>query len=62
MKQSNVKQYLKPESLEASVGLFKHAEGRAAVLASATDLFCADNLDLETIVDTIGLGLDTIRE
>lgn len=62
MKQSNVKEYYKPASVEEAISLLGDYQGDIKVISGATDLFTEDHKDIEALVDITKLGLSYIKE
>lgn len=62
MKQSNVKEYFKPTSLEEAISTLSDYEGNIKIIAGATDLYTDDHKDIEVLVDITKLGLNYIKE
>lgn len=62
MKQSNVKAYFKPLSLNEAISILKDYEGETRIIAGATDFFADDHPAVEALVDICGLKLSYIKE
>jgi len=62
MRQSNVKEYFKPTSLEEAISTLSDYEGNIKIIAGATDLYTNDHKDIEALVDITKLGLNYIKE
>lgn len=62
MKQSNVKDYFKPASLEEAISTLSNYEGNIKIIAGATDLYTDDHKDIEALVDITKIGLNYIKE
>jgi len=62
MKQSKVKEYFRPESVAEALRILSGYPGAIRVIAGGTDLFTADHLDMEALLDVDKLGLAYVRE
>lgn len=62
MKQSNIKEYFKPASLEEAISILNDYEGDIKIIAGATDLYTADHKEIEALVDITKLELNYIKE
>lgn len=62
MKQSQVKEYFRPDSLSEAVQTFADYPGSMWVIAGATDIFTANHLEVEALLDVTGLELSYIKE
>lgn len=62
MKQSNVKEYFKPASLDEAISMLNDYKGEIKVIAGATDFFADDHPTVEALVDINDLKLNYIKE
>lgn len=62
MKQSNVKEYFKPSSLDEAISMLNSYNGEIKVVAGATDMFADDHPTVEALVDLSKLNLNYIKE
>lgn len=62
MKQSGVKEYFKPLSLDEAVSTLSSYEGKICVVAGATDVFADDHEDVEALLDISDLKLNYIAK
>jgi len=62
MKQSNLKEYFKPASLDEAICLLNNYNGEIKVVAGATDLFADNHPTVEALVDISKLNLNYIKE
>ncbi|MDR7871504.1 MAG: FAD binding domain-containing protein [Tissierellaceae bacterium] len=62
MKQSNIKEYFKPASLEEAISILRDYEGNIKIIAGGTDLFTVDHTDVDALVDITKIGLNYIKE
>jgi len=61
MKQSNVKEYFKPASLDEAISIINNYNGKIKIVAGATDLFADDNPTIDALVDISKLELNYIK-
>lgn len=62
MKQSNVKEFLTPNTLQAAIEMYKSAIGKAKYIAGATDLFATDDLSIDILIDITDIGINYIKK
>lgn len=62
MKQSNVKEYFKPSSVEEAISIISDYKEKIKIVAGGTDLFTDDNKEIKALVDITKLGLNYIKE
>ena len=58
----NVKEYLKPATIENAVTFFRERPGKGAFIAGGTDLASKKDPSLEFLIDLTYCGLDDIQE
>jgi len=61
MKQSNVSEYFRPQTLSEALQIYQGYPGVIWAVAGATDVFTSNHLEVEALLDVTHLGLSYVR-
>ena len=62
MKQSNLREYFRPKTLDEALSILNSYEGEIKIIAGGTDMLADDHKEIEALLDIDQLGLNYIEK